>query len=128
MADRATVQLRSDRERFAPWGLFGGKPAAKARSFLNFGTDKEERLPSKFIKQVKRDDVFRGEMAASGGYGNPFERDCAAVLEDVVQEKISIDHAFHEYGVVINLEEMLVDFDATAQQRAAHKASRGRTI
>ena len=128
LADRATVQLRSDRERFAPWGLFGGKPAAKARSFLNFGTDKEERLPSKFIKQVKRDDVFRGEMAASGGYGNPFERDSAAVLEDVMQEKMSIDHALHEYGVVINPQEMRVDFDATAQQRAANKAPSGRTI
>jgi len=128
LADRATVQLRSDRERFAPWGLFGGKPAAKARSFLNFGTDKEERLPSKFIKQVKRDDVFRGEMAASGGYGNPFERDSAAVLEDVMQEKMSIDHALHEYGVVINPQEMRVDFDATAQQRAVNKAPSGRTI
>ena len=36
-----------------------------------------------FYHQMRRGEVFRGEMAASGGYGDPYERDPAAVLEDV---------------------------------------------
>ena len=121
LSDGATVQLRSDRERFAPWGLFGGKPAATARSFLNFGTAKEERLPSKFIMQVKKNDVFRGEMAGSGGYGNPLEREPSAVVEDVRQGKISIEHALEEYGVVINPGSITADLASTLRQRAAHE-------
>jgi len=121
LSDGATVQLRSDRERFAPWGLFGGKPAATARSFLNFGTAKEERLPSKFIMQVKKNDVFRGEMAGSGGYGNPLEREPSAVVEDVRQGKISIEHALEEYGVVINPSSFTADLASTLQKRAAHE-------
>lgn len=118
LADSATVQLRSDRERFAPWGLFGGKSGAKARSFLNFGTDKEDRLPSKFIRQVKKGDVFRGEMAASGGYGDPIERDPKAVAEDIKQEKITTTHALEEYAVIVHPESLDVDWEATLQQRA----------
>lgn len=119
LADQATVQLRSDRERFSPWGLLGGKPGAPARSFLNFGTDKEQQLPSKFIRIMKKDDVFRGEMAASGGYGDPLERDPNAVAEDVRQEKMTVIHALREYGVVLGAETFEVDLEATKRERAA---------
>lgn len=119
LADGATIQLRSDRERFAPWGLFGGKPGATARSFMNYGTGREERLPSKFIRKMKKDDVFRGEMAASGGYGNPFDRDPLAVAEDVRQEKMTIAHAEREYGVVVDPITHEVNSKATAARRTA---------
>ncbi len=122
LADRATVQLRSDRERFSPWGLFGGKPAAAARSFLNFGTEHEERLPSKFMREMKKGDVFRGEMAASGGHGNPLERDPAAVAEDIRQEKMTGAHALSAYGVIMRPGSCEVDRDATLRERAARRA------
>jgi N-methylhydantoinase B len=102
LADEAVVQLRSDRETHSPWGLFGGKPGVPARSYLNYGTASEQRLPSKFMRKMAKGDVFRGEMAASGGYGDPFERDPNAVLEDVLQQKMSLAHAEKEYGVVID--------------------------
>ncbi len=121
LADRATVQLRSDRERFSPWGLFGGKPAAAARSFLNHGTEHEERLPSKFIRVMKKGDVFRGEMAASGGYGDPLEREPDAVAEDLRQEKITDAHARREYAVIVHPESFDVDLEATTRERAARR-------
>src|SRR5581483_8767659 len=105
------------RERFSPWGLFGGKAGAAARSYLNHGTPREERVSSKFMGRIKKDDVFRGEMAASGGYGDPLERDPAAVLEDVRQEKMSVEHAYTEYGVVISAETLQLDAKATAWER-----------
>lgn len=121
LADEATVQLRSDRELFSPWGLFGGKAGAPARSYLNFGTPQQERLASKLIRKIKKDDVFRGEMAASGGYGDPLERDPAAVVEDVRQEKVSVQHAFVEYGVVMSAETLGLDAEATALERAKRR-------
>ena len=122
LADRATVQLRSDREKFSPWGLFGGGPGAPARSYLNYGTDKQEQLPSKFIRTMKKNDVFRGEMAASGGYGDPLDRDAAAVADDVKQEKMTANHALREYGVIVSSETYEVDVGATARERAARRA------
>lgn len=121
LADQALVQLRSDRERFSPWGLFGGKAGAAARSFLNYGTPGEQQLPSKFIRGMKKGDVFRGEMAASGGYGDPLERDPEAVANDVRQEKMTIAHAFDAYGVVISAETFVVDVHATADERSARR-------
>ena len=117
LADEAIVQLRSDREKFAPWGLFGGKPGASARSYMNYGTPREERLPSKFLRKMKKGDVFRGEMAASGGYGNPLDRDPQAVLNDVLQEKMSIEHARAQYGVAIDALTMNVDEEKTRALR-----------
>jgi N-methylhydantoinase B len=37
LAEEATVQLRSDRQRFAPWGLEGGGEGAAGRCLLNPG-------------------------------------------------------------------------------------------
>jgi N-methylhydantoinase B len=116
LGEEGIVQLRSDRERFSPWGLFGGKPGAPARSYMNYGTATAERLPSKFMRKMRKGDVFRGEMAASGGYGDPLERDPAAVLEDVRQEKMSVAHAEKEYGVVVDPATLQID---AARTRAA---------
>jgi len=101
LADEAMIQLRSDRQIFPPWGLFGGKPGSCGNTVLNPGSDGAQKLPSKFIRQIKRGDVFRGEMPGSGGYGDPLERTPEAVAEDVRQEKMSVEHARGEYGVVM---------------------------
>jgi N-methylhydantoinase B/oxoprolinase/acetone carboxylase alpha subunit len=58
-------------------------------------------------------------MAASGGYGDPYTRDPAAVLEDVRQEKVTIGHARAAYGVCIDAASLSVDVEATAACRKA---------
>ena len=40
-------------------------------------------------------------LPGGGGYGDPFERDPNAVLEDVLNGYVSIEAAAREYGVVI---------------------------
>ncbi|MCC6531454.1 MAG: hydantoinase B/oxoprolinase family protein [Burkholderiales bacterium] len=119
LAEESTVNLRSDRHLHACWGIFDGKPGAMARSLVNPGTLREELTPSKFVRTMRRGEVFRGEMAASGGYGDPYARDPAAVLEDVRQEKVSLAHARDAYGVCIDPITMQVDVAATAACRAA---------
>jgi N-methylhydantoinase B len=123
LAEEATVQLRSDRHLHPCWGLFGGKPGALSRSTINPGTGKQEDAPSKFVRTMRRGDVFRGEMAASGGYGNPYTREPEAVLNDVRQEKITVKHALQEYGIVIDPAVGKVDIKATNDCRAARLAA-----
>lgn len=120
LAGEAVVQVRSDRHFHHPWGLFGGKSGAGARNVLNPGTENEAELPSKFVTKLKRNDVLRAEMAAAGGYGEPFDRDPHAVAIDVLQEKISRKAALEQYGVVTGEEPGQPDWGATY----AHRQSR----
>jgi N-methylhydantoinase B len=116
LAEKATVQVRSDRQKHKPWGLQGGGGGALGKCIMDPATDDEAATPSKFIGTMKRGQVFRGEMPGSGGHGDPFKRDVDAVLEDVHQEKVSLEHARTAYGVVINDDG--VDVAATAKLRS----------
>lgn len=57
-------------------------------------------------------------MPGSGGFGDPLERDSASALEDVRQDKMTINHAREVYGVVIDADTMTGDHEATAACRA----------
>ncbi len=118
LADEAVLQLRTDRYQTPPYGLFGGKPGAMSRNYL-IRDDASELLPSKITCEVRRDDVIRHEQAGGGGYGDPFERPPAAVLEDVLDGKVSLADAKVLYGVVIASE--AVDESATSRARKAAK-------
>jgi N-methylhydantoinase B len=112
-----------DRQKLPPWGLFGGKEGAAGRWVINPETDQEKVLPSGKMSNValKKGDILSSQTAGAGGYGNPFERDINAVLNDVLNEKVSIANAEKLYGVVINLDNMEVDIEATKQMREAAK-------
>lgn len=115
------VQVRSDRFKSQPWGLLGGQPGSAARAWLNPDSAHPEALPSKFIRTMKIGESFRAEMAGSGGYGNPLERDPRAVVDDIVQEKISTVHAREAYGVVVD-DSLCLDAAATELLRSERLA------
>ena len=116
LADEATVQIRSDRTRFLPWGVQGGGPGTRTYSILNPSTE-NQILPSKFLKQLTRGDVYRLVQAGAGGYGDPLERDPEAVLSDVIQEKVSSEQAQVQYGVVIDSRTNELDLESTGKLR-----------
>jgi N-methylhydantoinase B len=101
LAETTTVQLRSDRQKFPPYGLHGGLPGEAARTSMNPGKPDGRTVPSKFVMTMQRGDVLRGDLPGSGGWGDPRERDPALVLEDVRQGKVSIERARSVYGVAI---------------------------
>jgi len=121
LAENAIVQLRADRHIYPCWGIFGGKPGGLSHSYFVRDGEREE-APSKFVRPMKRGETFRAEMAGSGGYGDPMQRDAQAVAEDVRQEKISIAHASTEYGVVVD-ETFALDNAATTALRKTRAAS-----
>jgi N-methylhydantoinase B len=79
---------------------------------------REEAFASKFLTSVDKDDVFYVRLAGAGGWGEPFERDPAAVLNDVLEQKISIQHAQDAYGVVVTGEPPTLDYVKTLQLRS----------
>jgi len=74
---------------------------------------------------IRKGDVFRHVLAGAGGFGDPLERDPAAVLRDVRNELLSPEKAERDYGVVIDTKAWRVDAAATAKRRAGIQASRG---
>ncbi|MCP3688761.1 MAG: hydantoinase B/oxoprolinase family protein, partial [Gammaproteobacteria bacterium] len=59
------------------------------------------------------------QSAGGGGYGDPFTRDLELVKRDVLYEYVSIEGARRDYGVVIDPENLEIDYDATAELRSS---------
>lgn len=98
LADGATVVLLGDRHKNAPYGLFGGQPGAAAQTIL-LRDRTEVPLGSKEVRRLQRGDVISYRLAGAGGYGEPHERDRAAVQKDVANGFISRETASIVYGV-----------------------------
>ena len=108
-----------DRQKLPPWGLEGGLPGSPGRFVINPETDKEYVLPSAKSSEVqlKEGDIMSAQTPGSGGYGNPCKRRVEYVLEDVLNDKVSVENARELYGVVIDMKTKTVDEAATAALR-----------
>lgn len=96
-----TFTLRSDAETVPPQGLYGGKEGTPGRKYLiRTATGEEIRLYRKATHIVVREgEILSIRTPGSGGYGNPLERDPRMVVNDILDEKISIASAIEDYGV-----------------------------
>jgi N-methylhydantoinase B len=83
----------SDGRKFAPWGLAGGQPAKPARFILDpLGEHRE--LPSKCTVDVPKGGRVRVETPGGGGFGDPRERDPAALERDLRDGKVTDPAAY----------------------------------
>jgi N-methylhydantoinase B len=86
-----------DRTQFAAQGLAGGQPGAIGE----FKADGEKRQP-KAVMWLDPKSTVELNPPGGGGYGDPFRRDPARVLSDVVNGYVSLAAAERDYGVVIH--------------------------
>lgn len=110
--------ILSDRDRWGPWGLFGGLPGLKASYVLNPDGEARE-LPSKTTLLLKPGDVLSFRTCGGGGYGPPEERDPERVLIDVRDGKVSLERARELYRVAIDPDLWVVDMQETRRLRSA---------
>ena len=122
LEEEGILQVRSDRHTIPPYGLYGGQPGRPSQNHLNPETENRP-LPSKLTMTITKGQVFRHEVAGAGGYGDPLERDPAAVARDVQNEVVSRAAAGADYGVVLD-DEGRVEAQATARLRAEHRRAR----
>jgi N-methylhydantoinase B/oxoprolinase/acetone carboxylase alpha subunit len=66
----ADLTIMSERRRFPPYGLRGGRPGAKGRNILISG-GRAKTLGGKVSTRVGPGDVLRVETPGGGGYGRP---------------------------------------------------------
>ncbi len=117
LGERGSVSNLSDRHRFPPPGLFGGRPGALGRTLLNPGTEREQDLHPKAIYPLAHADLVSLRVSGSGGYGDPRARDPELVARDVALGHVSADQAREGYGVVIDPVSGAVDAVATGRLR-----------
>ena len=120
----AVLQVRSDRARFRPYGLYGGLPGTASANYLNPQRE-NKKLTSKPTMMIENGDVFRHELAGGGGWGDPLERHPSDVLRDVRNELVSVEAARTGYGVIVDTEAWRVDIDETSALREQMRSSRG---
>lgn len=119
------MSIEGDGNRFAPPGLFGGGDGVTGAIILNPGKPDERPMPSKFpYIKMRAGDTIRTISPSGGGYGDPLEREPEKVLDDVLDEFISVETARRDYGVVLTADGRAVDEAATAALRAEMRAAR----
>ena len=130
-SENAVMSYICDRERAVVWGVEGGLPSMPhGLTMKKAGEDAEIWLGSVFSDYpVHTGDQFARPTAGGGGFGDPLLRDPKKVLEDVIDDYVSLRRAGRDYGVVIreidrDLCEYEIDEAATESFRAEIRVTR----
>ena len=110
-----------DRHQFHPWGLEGGKEGGCGAFYRISAADGTvTRMGHKTTSlALKKGDIIRVVTPGAGGYGDPKKRPVENVLKDVVEQKVSVEAAKSEYGVVVVPDgvSFRVDYEGTTALR-----------
>jgi 5-oxoprolinase (ATP-hydrolysing)/N-methylhydantoinase B len=108
----------------APWGVFGGCDGHRM-SLTRLDPDgSRQPLHSKITNvPMPRGTAVEWMQASAGGYGDPLEREPAAVLRDVRDELVTVAQAREGYGVVIDPATLELDDAATSAERAERRGT-----
>ena len=113
-----------DRERVGPPGLAGGTNGGPNILIRNPDSPEEQNLGMFTTKaMLKKGDRVYFASNGGGGYGLPWKRQPEAVLDDVIDELLSIEKARNVYGVAIHAIdpdalEYRIDHEETSRLRA----------
>jgi N-methylhydantoinase B len=113
----AVLTIRSERHKFSPKGIFGGKDAKPCRFILKEPDKDEEILPHLTTRPISVGTTLTCYHSGGGGYSDPCERSSKKVLEDVLDGYISVEAAERDYKVVINKSNMSIDTQKTNTAR-----------
>ena len=121
---RLTGAMFGMRETLPIGGGAGGYPGAPTQFRIRHGDGTTEVLAGHEMGVVLGgDDVFEFEAGCGGGWGDPVDRDPAAVHRDVVVGRLSQADAAETYGVLLGPDGR-VDVDATERRRAEIRMTR----
>jgi len=108
-------------------GIAGGKPGAPNQLVIR--ANRDDRFVVEHTANwvpMEAGDTIVYDYGGGGGWGDPLDRDPQAVLDDVLDEYVSVAGAERDYGVVLtgSLDDLTlaVDAGATERLRASRRA------
>ena len=119
LLEDTVVSVEGDGHGHAPWGLKGGAGGATSSLELVAVDGNTASLPSMMpARRFAKGSRLRATGGVGGGYGNPFERNDQAVLDDVLDELITREDAVKTYGVAVT-DAFTIDESATLELRTS---------
>jgi N-methylhydantoinase B len=106
------------RNQCPPWGLWGGKPGEYGMYLLREPGDSGLRAMGGAHYPVPVGSEVIVRTGGGGGWGDPLERDPAAVRTDVQEGLVSLAAAREHYGVALQ-DDLSIDAAATERLRNA---------
>jgi N-methylhydantoinase B len=113
----------ADRSILACWGVKGGRAGRPFEVTIDPGGPDERTIDALAdAEPVPAGTVIRIRTTGGGGWGDPLDRDPAAVVRDVLWGKVSRPAAAQEYGVVVTGSQDEPEFDARATEQLRARA------
>ena len=115
--------------RYPMPGIAGGSPGAPNKLTLRYGSDDPYvvRHTADWVP-MEAGGVINYDYGGGGGWGDPLDRDPQAVLDDVLDEYVSVEAARERYGVAFKGKldnfSLAVDKGATTRLRKKLRAAR----
>jgi N-methylhydantoinase B len=114
-------------------GICGGNDGSPNEMIIRYGSDDE--FPVAHTAEwvpIHKGERIMFDYGGGGGWGDPLVRDPQAVLDDVIDEYVSVEGAARDYGVILDgsLEELTLEIDEVAtharreQMRSERNAER----
>ncbi len=95
-------------------GICGGRDGSPNEMIIRYGSDDEFKVKhtAEWIP-IHAGERIMFDYGGGGGWGDPLARDPQAVLDDVIDEYVSVAGASRDYGVVLegSLEELTLEVD-----------------
>jgi len=111
----------SGRKAYPPSGIWNGKSGAPSDHQLRLPGEEAFKSVELVRHLVPADSEGIIMTAGGGGWGDPLERDPETVIQDVLEEYVSLEAAREEYGVIINPDTREIDRDGTKRLRQKRK-------
>jgi N-methylhydantoinase B len=107
-------------------GICGGMNGAPNEMVIRYGSDDPFRVQhTANWEPIAAGERIMYDYGGGGGWGDPLDREPQAVLDDVIDEYVSLEGARRDYGVVLtgSLEDLTLQVDeaATAARRAERR-------
>ncbi|MEV7012592.1 hydantoinase B/oxoprolinase family protein [Streptosporangium sp. NPDC051022] len=100
LADGEVLSMKK-KSKTRPWALHGGQEPEPSEMVLWPDTDRARRV-GMYRASMKAGERFVNRTAGGGGYGDPLDRDPAAVVADVLDGYVSPEAAELLYGVIVD--------------------------
>ena len=98
-SQKTSLVASTERAKFQPWGLFGGKSGSNSNlSVIRNGKKINTKVKLQGMP-LKPGDIIEMKTAGGGGYGKPTERDLLSIKKDLEEGKVSKIATKQDYGI-----------------------------